>query len=190
MQSLDVSAALLFQNDEEIIGTAVARLAEHLRTQGLRFELLAVGVSSHDNSTALLALLRKQHPELRIVTAPARRPHEHVATLARGHALWFLTPTDAIHALDSLTTASQQIAMGQSDLVVLNDRTALAHRERVRGPLRGLKSHGCQLPRDLVNRVRTLGLTVDNHSGSTAERPARSRWLAPLLSLFASPRAI
>ena len=190
MQHLDVSAVILFQNDEEIVGTAVTRLAEFLRAQGLGFELLAVDVASHDNSTALLALMRKQVLELRIVTtAPARTPHLHAAQIARGQAVWFVTPDAANASLEAFPAAFQQITRGERELVAISDRFALADRTRVIASLRGLRSQGRQLPRELMNRPRPDGETA--RAGTSTRQPGKTRsgWLAPLLSMLALERS-
>src|SRR5215217_266232 len=68
----DVSVILPFGDDEEAVGIAVRRTAEHLRGLGLRFEILAIDEDSGDNSHAVLALLRAEVPELRVTHAPGR----------------------------------------------------------------------------------------------------------------------
>src|SRR5678810_56231 len=68
----DVSVILPFGDDEEFVGIAVRRTAEHLRGLGLAFELLAIDEDSGDNSHAVLALLRAEVPELRVTHAPGR----------------------------------------------------------------------------------------------------------------------
>src|SRR5215468_7781736 len=68
----DVSVILPFGDDEEAVGIAVRRTAEHLRGLQLSFEILAIDEDSGDNSHAVLALLRAEVPELRVTHAPAR----------------------------------------------------------------------------------------------------------------------
>src|SRR5512147_1492258 len=68
----DVSVILPFGDDEEAVGIAVRRTAEHLRSLGMSFEILAIDEDSGDNSHAVLALLRAQVPELRVTHAPGR----------------------------------------------------------------------------------------------------------------------
>lgn len=185
MQSYELSAALLFQDDEDIIGTAIARLAECLRSQSLSFEIIAIDADSHDNSTALLALLRKQYPELRIATGQTRSQHLRAARLARGRVVCFLSPAAVLDRLESFAAAFQRVASGARDLVVVSDHFALARRANILAPLRGLRSHGRALPSALVNRVRRHGYTVESAAGVKHDATSRSRWLAPLLSLLA-----
>ncbi|MCX5742788.1 MAG: hypothetical protein NT062_09855, partial [Proteobacteria bacterium] len=71
-QPFDVSVILPFGDDEEAVGIAVRRTAEYLRNLQVAFELLAIDEDSGDNSHAVLALLRGEVPELRVIHAPAR----------------------------------------------------------------------------------------------------------------------
>ena len=83
----DVSVILPFGDDEEFVGIAVRRTAEHLRGLGLSFEILAIDEDSGDNSHAVLALLRAEVPELRVTHAPGRGRGVDVGAVARaGHA--------------------------------------------------------------------------------------------------------
>ena len=89
LQPVDVSVVLPFGDDEDVIGTAVRRVASHLREHGLSFELIAVDEDSGDNSHAVLALLRSDFGELRISHAAGRgrRPEgdTHRCADARTH---------------------------------------------------------------------------------------------------------
>ena len=53
----DVSVVVPFADDEDVIGTAVRRLASHLTEREISFEIIAVDEDSGDNSHAILALL-------------------------------------------------------------------------------------------------------------------------------------
>ena len=74
----DVSVILPFGDDEEAVGIAVKRTAEHLRSLGVSFEILAIDEDSGDNSHAVLALLRAE------VTPPAGL----LPALGISHAAW------------------------------------------------------------------------------------------------------
>lgn len=189
MPSYELSAILLFQDDEDIVGTAIARLADTLRCQSLSFEILAVDVDSRDNSTALLALLRKQYPELRIAPGRLRSPHLQATRIARGGIVCFLTPAAALSQLESLAAAFQRVASGARDLIVVRDDFALARRAHLLAPLGELRSHGRNLPPALVNQVRRHGFTVETQAGTIHDTSGRANdrahWLSPLLSLLA-----
>src|SRR5688572_26898143 len=78
MGNVDVTVVLPFTDDEDLVGSACQRIAQHLTERGLVFELIAVDEGSGDNSVALLGLLRPALPELRVL---------HGAASGRGFAL-------------------------------------------------------------------------------------------------------
>src|SRR6478752_6798782 len=89
----DVSVILPFGDDEEFVGIAVRRTAEHIRSLGLSFEILAIDEDSGDNSHAVLALLRAEVPELRVTHASARGKGVDVGVArAQGTLLAVTTP--------------------------------------------------------------------------------------------------
>src|SRR6188768_3410756 len=88
---LHVSVILPFGDDEDFVGIAVRRTAEHLRGLGLAFEILAIDEDSGDNSHAVLALLRAEVPELRVAHAPGRgRGFDTGIARAQGRAVWLI----------------------------------------------------------------------------------------------------
>lgn len=66
-QPHELSVVVVVRNDEERIGRELRELAGPLRAQRLRFELVVVDEGSSDNTLALLALLRREMPELQVV---------------------------------------------------------------------------------------------------------------------------
>ena len=97
----DISVILPFGDDEEAVGIAVKRTAEHLRSLGLSFEILAIDEDSGDNSHAVLALLRAEVPELRVTHAPGRgRGVDIGAGRAQGTLLLIATLDVASASLD------------------------------------------------------------------------------------------
>src|SRR6266513_5391277 len=102
----DVSVILPFGDDEEAVGIAVRRTAEHLRGLGLAFEILAIDEDSGDNSHAVLALLRADVPELRVTHAPGRgRGVDVGCARAQGTLLLVTTPDVAAASLDGIADA-------------------------------------------------------------------------------------
>src|SRR6188768_1641269 len=103
---LHVSVVLPFGDDEEFVGIAVRRTAEHLRSLSLAFEILAIDEDSGDNSHAVLALLRAEVPELRVTHAPGRgRGVDVGAARAQGTLLAVATPDVASGSLDGIGDA-------------------------------------------------------------------------------------
>jgi hypothetical protein len=174
----DVSVVLPFRDDEDVIGSAVHRLAGHLRELGLSFELLAVDEDSGDNSHAVLALLRGQVPELRVQHAPLRgRGAEVGIARAQGRTLWVLSPHAATAPLSAFQRAHEQVLRDDVDAVVVRQRFAVAQRVRVLGAASGVRGTGTSLLRRLARRLAAAGLRVDVQelTGSPAPKEPRFR---------------
>lgn len=188
MQQYDVSVILPFGDHEEIIGTAVARLSSYLREQELSFEIIAVDDESGDNSQAVLALIRKDIPELKIMHAPAsRRGHAWGAKSSGGQVLWFIEPEVALASLSTFTTARARILRGERDLVAVDQRFLIAHRARCSQIVTDIRGQGRQFQRRLLRRARRQGLHVE----TPAERRvglAAPRWANPLLAALSFTR--
>lgn len=190
MQQYDVSAILLFQDDEERIGTAVAQMADHLRQRGGRFELLAINVDSKDNSPALLALIRAEYPELRVLTAPnPRRAYEFATEKALGQLAWFTTPRTVVQSLDTITKSLDRVTRESRDLVVAGEFALVADRKRLIQAVRGLHSVGRCVPKQLEREARSLGLNVESSRG-TPRSNQRTRWFQPLFTALSFNRAL
>lgn len=184
-RNLDVSVVLPFEDDEDIIGTAVQCVAAELEALGLRFEILAVDQDSGDNSHAVLALVRSRHALLRhalqIRHARARdRGYAHGAQHARGRVLWLLEPRAATAELTGFGDAYQRVNRGERELVVHGDRFAVAHRVRAGAVIAGLRGAGIRFHHRLVRRARAHGLAV------AASLPAAARAPRPLERLMAA----
>src|SRR3954454_6926704 len=106
----DISVILPFGDDEEAVGIAVKRTAEHLRNLGLSFEILAIDEDSGDNSHAVLALLRQEVAELRVTHASGRgRGVDVGASRAQGRLLLVSTPDVASGSLDGAGDACRRL---------------------------------------------------------------------------------
>jgi hypothetical protein len=186
---VDVTAIVVCRDDEEVAGHTLRRVALHLRSLGLRGEILAIDEGSADNTLPLLQLLQRDLPELEVIAGvPPGRGFVRGAELARGRALLVAfgrsdAPLSALgFALERLAQRRDAVAVGGRYLVLHRTRTlraheALSHRRDPR-----------ELERRFVRRARALGLAVD-----LAARPRRAagwaRWaklrealLAPLAS--------
>ena len=183
----DVSIVLSFGDDEDLIGSAVRRLAAHLREHALNFEIIAVDEDSGDNSHAVLALLRGQVPELRVMHAPVRgRGTDIGIARAQGRALWILDPAAAMAPLTAFAPALEQVGNDLFDAVVARGRFTVAHRVRVLAAADGIRGVGDALHRRLSRRLAARGLRVDLQE-LTARAPstAKPRSLRGFLALAA-----
>jgi glycosyltransferase involved in cell wall biosynthesis len=188
----DVSVILPFRDDEDVIGTAIKRIANHLRELGASFEILAIDEDSGDNSHAVLALLRTHFPELRVSQAEALgRGFDAGARRAQGHTLWLIEPAHALAPLAPFTRAHQQVLAGELDAVVVRHRFVVAHRVPVLESLTGLKGRGPAFQRRFARRALLAGLRIDNQSlggGAVAPRPIAERPFARLISALSPAR--
>lgn len=158
---LHVSVILPFGDDEEFVGIAVRRTAEHLRGLGLSFEILAIDEDSGDNSHAVLALLRAEVPELRVTHAPGRgRGVDVGASRAQGTLIVVSTPDVASAALDGIGDACRRLLAGEGDAEVALGRYSVAHRVRALVAFRGARLVGVAMHRRLAKRLQVRNLTV------------------------------
>jgi hypothetical protein len=157
----DVSVILPFGDDEEAVGIAVKRTAEHLRGLGLSFEILAIDEDSGDNSHAVLALLRAEVPELRVTHAPGRgRGVDVGAGRAQGTLLLIATPDVASASLDGAGDACRRLLAGDGDAEVALTRFTVAHRIRALSAVRGARLLGAAMHRRIAKRLQMQRLVV------------------------------
>jgi hypothetical protein len=168
----DVSVIMPFGDDEEAVGVAVRRTAEHLRGLGLRFEILAIDEDSGDNSHAVLALLRAEIPELRVTHASGRgRGVEVGVSRAQGALLLVATPDVASAALDGAGDACRRLLAGDGDAEIALARFTVAHRIRTLGVFRSLRLIGPAMHRRIAKRlqIRSLSVRIAGPTGVAAK---------------------
>jgi hypothetical protein len=185
----DISVVMPFGDDEEAVGIAVRRTAEHLRGLGLLFEILAIDEDSGDNSHAVLALLRAEVPELRVTHASGRgRGVDVGAARAQGTLLAVTTPDVASASLDGLGDAARRLLAGEGDAEVALARYTIAHRVRALVAFRGAKLVGSAIHRRLAKRlqVRHLSLRVTGTGVGAGNRVAARGGAVGRLRAFAA----
>jgi glycosyltransferase involved in cell wall biosynthesis len=170
---------LPFRDHEEQIGTAVTRVAAYLRQTEWSFEIVAVDDDSRDNSQAVLALIRAAHPELRVISAPARgRGHCTGAGAARGQILWFIEPREALAPLAGFASAYVQMMCRERHVIDRNN-FVVADRARCGHVVGGIRGYGA------VFRHRLLERMTDRVANSRRRAP---RWAARLVSVLSLAR--
>lgn len=171
-RSPDISVVLPFGDDEDIVGRACSRIADHLSSLGLPFELLAVDENSGDNSHALLGLLRKQIPELTVLYADARdRGYATAARQARGRVLWMLTPEAALRHLAPFARAFRRVDSGELDAVVVDSRFAVCHRTRALDALMSWRGRRLTGLRRRLDRGRVENIELGKRRWRLRDRP-------------------
>jgi hypothetical protein len=168
----DVSVILPFGDDEEAVGIAVKRCAEHLRSVGMSFEILAIDEDSGDNSHAVLALLRAEVPELRVTHAPGRGRGVDVGVArAQGTLLLISTPDVASASLDGAGEACRRLLAAEGDAEVALGRFTVARRIRTLIAFRGARLIGAAMHRRLAKRLemRNLAVRISGPTGVAAK---------------------
>jgi hypothetical protein len=160
-EAVELSILLPFGDDEEIIGSAVRRCAHAARALGIRFELLGIDEDSGDNSHAVLALLRSDVPELRVIHAPGRhRGVESGAARAQGRLLLITTPAGALGSLEGLGEAMARIDQESCDAEIAVGRFTLVNRLKALPALRNVRLPAVSLHRRLAKRLQLQSLAV------------------------------
>ncbi|HUQ05822.1 MAG TPA: glycosyltransferase [Kofleriaceae bacterium] len=188
----EISVVVPFADDEDTIGAAIQRLADHLRPLDLPFEILAVDEDSGDNSHAVLALLRAQVPELRVIQSPGRgRGADAGASRAQGRLLWIIDPDVAMGPLATVGPAITAILAGHVDAVVVHGHFVVANRLRALPAVTGLRGSRDARRRRLARRMAALGLRLDVQmiGPSPTARPRLFGLLAPRRPTTTTTRA-
>lgn len=175
----DVSVILPFGDDEEFVGIAVRRTAEHMRGLKLSFEILAIDEDSGDNSHAVLALLRAEVPELRVTHASARgRGIEVGVSRAQGTLVIVATPDVASASLDGVGEGCRRLLANDGDAEVALARYTIAHRMRSLAVFRGARLIGPAMHRRLAKRFQVRNLNVRVGGATVTAKTAVARFRA------------
>lgn len=175
---LELSFVLRCRDDEERIGHSIQRIATHLRSLGVRFELLVVDEGSGDNTMAVAALLRASHPELETLHAASGRGYVLGAERARGRIV-AVSDVRSEAPLAMLGYALRRVGRG-ADAVTLAGRYLVFRRTRALRVLDSLATarRSASPDRRFARRARALGLGV----AELHPRPPRTfAWLRDVL---------
>jgi hypothetical protein len=170
----DLSVVLLFGDDEEIIGSALRQLVSALRVTGLLFEIIAVDEDSADNSHAVLAMLRGELPELRVIHAPIRtRGLETGVARAQGRVVAVIAP-GAVTRLDTglatFVDAIDRTGEGAVDIEIELGSWLVAHRVRTLDAFARTRLGSLALQRRFAKKHASRGLRVIV-DGAVMDRP-------------------
>ena len=192
---VEFSAVVVCRDDEERAGHMLRRLAAHLRSLGLHFEILAVDEASTDNTLSLLSLLRRDLPELRVVAGvQPGRGYARGLRLAHGQAV-LLVDARCEAPWSALGFALNRVGSGEVpgeagyDALAVSGRYLVVRRTRTLAAADALGHHrdALDLERRFMRRARALGLRVD--VAASRARPGawarlRQSILLPLASRF------
>ena len=183
---LDVTAIVICRDDEERVGHTVRRLASHLRSLGLRSEILVFDEHSGDNTLAVLSLLRREIPEMTVTAgATPGRGFQQGAQRAHGRAL-LLLDARCDSPLSALGFALARVDAGMDGMAV-NGRYLVLHRTRSHRAFDALvhRRDTTELHHRVLRRARGLGLRVN----LAARRREPARPLARLRDALLLPLA-
>ncbi|HZS35593.1 MAG TPA: glycosyltransferase [Polyangia bacterium] len=177
----DVTVILRVCDDEERIGHVLRRLASHLRSLELTFEMLVADEGSGDNTLAVAALLRPSLLELEVMHAEPGEGYVRACEQARGRAiLLYDARSDA--PLGALGFALGRLGDGL-DVVAVSGRYLVFRRTRAWRAFDALaqRSHA-DVERRFLKRSRSLGLhcTVTHPRRRTPWGFLRDKLFAPI----------
>jgi hypothetical protein len=155
----DVTVVVRLRDDEERIGHVLRRLAAHLTSLQLRFEILVADEGSGDNSLAVATLLRPGVREIELMHAEPSFGFHDACQRARGRAVVLYdarteAPLSALgFALGRLRDGRDVVAVGGRFLVFKRTRAWRAFDALVTRRRRPMV-----LERRFLKRARGLGL--------------------------------
>jgi len=191
--AVDVSVIIPFSDDEERVGRLARRIARHLHSLHLSFEIIAADEGSSDNSVALLGWLAKSElPHLRLCAADPGHGFDSATALARGRVLWFFDVVHAEAPLSPFAWAHSRIVEDHADVVVVAGRFSLARRTRTWQVVDGLRGRAESFERRLRRRARRRGLRVEGAMGDFHAHivPARPGSTPPHAALWSRVRGL
>jgi hypothetical protein len=178
----DVTVVIRVCDDEEHVARALARVARHLRSLKLRFEVLVADEGSGDNTVAVATLMRPSVRELEILHAEPGEGCRRACEQARGRAVVvYDVRTDA--PLSALGFALERLR-GGADVVAVGGRYLVFRRTRTWRAFDALEGRhsSADLERRFVKRAQSLGLACELPQQRPSWRIRTGRWFATLVA--------
>ena len=179
MSAVDVSVVLPFRDHEDKVGKACRNIAEYFRAQQQSFEIIAVDQGSGDNSQSVLALLRREIPELHVMvgrgySAGGRAANAQILVLASIEAVRASVATSLNLAMDRLTRDN-------IDMYLVAETLLVCRQDSCKKLILSSASRRAKSERDLLDLARRRGLAVRSY-GPLA--PRSGHLVARVLSAF------
>lgn len=125
---IEVSLVLAFSDAEDSVGGDLKAFAQHMQSLGRSFEIVAVNEGSCDNTLAVLRLLERQIPQLRVIYRDVTgRAFVRGMAEAQGHTVILATTMNRPLHWAPLGWALGRLEAGR-DAVVLRSRYVVARR--------------------------------------------------------------
>lgn len=179
MSAVDVSVVLPFRDHEDKIAKACRNIAEYFRGEGKSFEIVAVDQGSGDNSQAVLALLRRDIPELRVTVG---RGYGAGSRSAIGELI-VLATVDAVRAsvAGSMSRAMVRVLEERIDMYLVAETLLVCRQDRCKKLIISNAARRAKSERDLLELARKRGLSVRSYGPLT---PRSGHVVARFLSSF------
>jgi glycosyltransferase involved in cell wall biosynthesis len=184
-EKFDLSVVLLFADDEELIGRTIRDLVAELGPRG-SFEIIAVDEDSRDNTHAVLAMLRPEFPELKVVHSQ-KRNHATEIGVARAQADVVVLVSPTLPSLPEVLASVDRVRRGELDVEVATGRFVVARLPRARLHFSGVRLSTVSLQRRFARRLAARQLRV-RLDGAVVEATA-TRSMARFREAFAARRA-
>ncbi len=161
MSSVDVSVVLPFRDHEDKVGWACRNIAEYFRSEGKSFEIIAVDQGAGDNSQAVLALLRREMPELRIMVGRGYGSGSRVANAQ----ILVLASIEAVRAsvATSLHGALERVSDEGIDMYLVAETLLVCRQGSCKKLILSNATRRARCERDLLELARRRGLNVRSY---------------------------
>jgi hypothetical protein len=178
----DVTVVIRVHDDEDHVARVLGRVARHLRSLKLRFEVLVADEGSGDNTVAVATMMRPSVRELEILHADPGEGCRRACERARGRAIVvYDVRTDA--PLSALGFALERLR-GGADVVAVGGRYLVFRRTRTWRAFDALEGRhsSADLERRFVKRAQSLGLACELPQQRPSWRIRTGRWFATLVA--------
>ncbi len=167
MSAVDVSVVLPFRDHEDKVGWACRNIADYFRSEGKSFEIVAVDQGSGDNSQSVLALLRREMPELRVMLGRGYGAGSRVATAQ----VLVLASIEAVRAsvATSLHGALERVSSEDIDMYLVAETLLVCRQSSCKKLILSNATRRAKSERDLLELARRRGLRVRSY-GPMASR--------------------
>ena len=179
MSAVDVSVVLPFRDHEDKIGTACRHIAEYFRAQNQIFEIVAVDQGSGDNSQSVLALVRREIPELRVMVGRGYG----AGTRSASAQILVLASIEAVRAslASSLSRAMNRVSRENIDMYLVAETLIVCRQDTCKKLIISNATRRAKSARDLLELARRRGLAVRSYGPLT---PRSGHVIARFLSNF------
>ena len=173
-----VSILLPFRDHEHVVGQVVRDIAKLFREQEQAFQILAVDEGSGDNSHSMLALLRHEIPELRIVVG---RGYVSGCATADANVVVLMNVEAASQGIcPSVLAGVKRVSLGEVDMHLVDEQLLVSGTKVIADLIATSSSWRPLNERDLFTRGKTRGYSTRSYCPSAKSSGTFTRLLDAL----------